>query len=421
MENRLVLSENAVKRHSKRLQEEIKQTYKPDFTLSEAQNMLSRVFGMTNWHELKKVLLPEEVGEKNTQNIKLNTIFGNLEECHEFILELASLGDEIYLNSDENIAYKNKKGEIITFNLVITKEKMIVLMDYIYESNGWLSKINCGNDISTGLSFIDKKGESKRFAIHITGGSTHRGKSVNIQINNINKKILELNDMEFNEEVEKYLTSTKPGIVLINGTQNSGVKDFISAIISSKLNSKRVLIYETMHEYSYNNKNNITLSEVGRDLENFTKAIYNAMGRKPDLVFIQELRDEETLQALYQAYMSGLFIFTSQTVSSITGAILRIKEMNKFESLHSVLMSIQLIVNQKKIKKDKTIFLQEYLPMTIEVVNEIVLCIENHNNLEVKVKELITKYGCSMQKAIGKVKAKGIITSDEFNELIFSQ
>lgn len=55
----LVLTEKAIARHTKRLQQELKKLDK-DLKLSEAQNLLSRIFGMKDYHELKQVLKFEE-------------------------------------------------------------------------------------------------------------------------------------------------------------------------------------------------------------------------------------------------------------------------------------------------------------------------------------------------------------------------
>lgn len=60
----LVLTEKAIARHTKRLQQELKK-FDKDLKLSEAQNLLSRIFGMKDYHELKQILKFEELQSVN--------------------------------------------------------------------------------------------------------------------------------------------------------------------------------------------------------------------------------------------------------------------------------------------------------------------------------------------------------------------
>lgn len=50
------ISPEALKRHAKRLQKEMK-INQPNFKLTEAQNLLAKVFGLNNWHEMNEILL----------------------------------------------------------------------------------------------------------------------------------------------------------------------------------------------------------------------------------------------------------------------------------------------------------------------------------------------------------------------------
>lgn len=62
----LVFTEKTIGRHTKRLQKELAKI-NHDLKLSEAQNMLSRILGMKDYHELKQVLKFEDK-EENINN-----------------------------------------------------------------------------------------------------------------------------------------------------------------------------------------------------------------------------------------------------------------------------------------------------------------------------------------------------------------
>ena len=52
----LLLSEKAIKAHSKRLQKELK-NLNQDLPLTQVQNLLAKTFGFNNFHELKNILV----------------------------------------------------------------------------------------------------------------------------------------------------------------------------------------------------------------------------------------------------------------------------------------------------------------------------------------------------------------------------
>lgn len=77
----LVITEKALKRHTKRLQQEMLQ-FKEDFKLSEAQNMLAKIFGTKDFNELNTLIKhnsnnPEDILDiKKDMNVipKINTV-----------------------------------------------------------------------------------------------------------------------------------------------------------------------------------------------------------------------------------------------------------------------------------------------------------------------------------------------------------
>ena len=73
----LVLTEQAIGRHTKRLQKELAK-FNHELKLSETQNMLSRILGMSDYHELKQVLKfedKEETFEKDVEKSMAEKLF----------------------------------------------------------------------------------------------------------------------------------------------------------------------------------------------------------------------------------------------------------------------------------------------------------------------------------------------------------
>lgn len=102
----LLLSEKAIKAHSKRLQKELKKLNQ-DLPLTQVQNLLAKSFGFNNFHDLKKILvinnksIDENIVYKNLINTSKNqTDINNiyLKACKDGDLELVKL-----LLEDDNI------------------------------------------------------------------------------------------------------------------------------------------------------------------------------------------------------------------------------------------------------------------------------------------------------------------------------
>lgn len=142
----LVLTEQAIGRHTKRLQKELKKI-NHDLKLSEAQNMLSRIIGMKDYHELKQVLKFEDKKEENTkekQEKDLNSIL----EQHNFItLEQAEQNLENFfakgsiniildfLNSNNPLIQKYIEENAIDYFIIAARNNKLYLLKTLINKN----------------------------------------------------------------------------------------------------------------------------------------------------------------------------------------------------------------------------------------------------------------------------------------------
>lgn len=154
----LVLTEKAIGRHTKRLQKELAKI-NHDLKLSEAQNMLSRILGMKDYHELKQVLKfeNEEIQDNEFEHEPEKSLMKKLNSAAHAKQNLEKLFEEgsihlithyYYLNNKEIIDYLkehafnflklaiyNRHNLLIDFLL---QEKLIVLENLSEEEIGEL-------------------------------------------------------------------------------------------------------------------------------------------------------------------------------------------------------------------------------------------------------------------------------------------
>lgn len=110
----LVITEKSLKRHTKRLQQEMLH-YKEDFKLSEAQNMLAKIFGTKDFHELNSII-------KNTaditveENLKVNMVPlpAYWQESIDFLASFKPMWEKQYISLNEvNTNYLNMLSDIM--------------------------------------------------------------------------------------------------------------------------------------------------------------------------------------------------------------------------------------------------------------------------------------------------------------------
>ncbi|MCL2755231.1 MAG: PilT/PilU family type 4a pilus ATPase [Oscillospiraceae bacterium] len=104
------------------------------------------------------------------------------------------------------------------------------------------------------------------------------------------------------------LAAKKNGLILVTGATGSGKTTTLSAIVDS-INSTRschIITIEDPVEYRYKTKRAlIHQREIGRDVKSFNAALRSAMREDPDVIFVGEMRDYESIQLAITAAETG--------------------------------------------------------------------------------------------------------------------
>jgi twitching motility protein PilT len=93
--------------------------------------------------------------------------------------------------------------------------------------------------------------------------------------------------------------------------------------------------------------------EVGIDTESFASGIRNAMRQDPNVIFIGELRDRESIHAAMQAAETGHLVLTTLHADSVAQAVGRVREFypsSEQNNISSLLArNLNSIINQRLI------------------------------------------------------------------------
>ncbi len=130
----------------------------------------------------------------------------------------------------------------------------------------------------------------------------------------IHSKIPSLEDLNLPAESLRRLALLPRGLILLTGTAGSGKSTTIAAMINyiNQHEERHIVTVEDPIEYTFTDaKCVIEQREVGQDTDSFISALKGAVRQSPDVVFIGEMRDLETMEAAFHAAETGHLVFST--------------------------------------------------------------------------------------------------------------
>ena len=127
------------------------------------------------------------------------------------------------------------------------------------------------------------------------------------------------------------LTSKNRGLVLCTGPTGSGKSTTLAAFINCILETQKrhILTIEDPIEFEFNHSKNsiIHQREVKRDTQSFASALRAALREDPDVIYIGEMRDLETIQLAITAAETGHLVLGTLHTASAAKTVERIVDV----------------------------------------------------------------------------------------------
>ena len=169
-------------------------------------------------------------------------------------------------------------------------------------------------------------------------------------------------DIGFPNDVWKDIIARRHGLVLMTGITGAGKSTTIASIIHriSEKSACRIMSVEDPIEYIFPQKYSITSQrELGRDVESFGKGLKEMLRQDPDIIFVGEMRDAETISMTLMAAETGHLVFSTLHTRDATGTITRILDYfpsgRQSEVRNQMSLGLAYIICQKLVpKKDGT-------------------------------------------------------------------
>ena len=147
------------------------------------------------------------------------------------------------------------------------------------------------------------------------------------------------------------------GLVLVTGPTGSGKSTTLAAIINeiNKTRTSNIITVEDPVEFIHKDiKSIVSHREVGKQTESFSTALKSALREDPDVIYIGEMRDLETIQLAITAAETGHLVFGTLHTSGAPNTINRIIDVFPSEQQSQIQAqladSLRMVITQKLFK-----------------------------------------------------------------------
>lgn len=173
------------------------------------------------------------------------------------------------------------------------------------------------------------------FATHIEDGDRFRidmfrsGGHVHAAIRRVKAEIPTYTNLHLPPVYSDLVEKTGEGLVLVCGVTGSGKSSTLAAMIEhiNATRQEHIITIEDPVEFRFIPKKSIVSQrEIGIDVENYGQALKYVVRQDPDVIFIGEMRDHDTVLAAIQAAETGHLVFGSLHTADTMQAISRILE-----------------------------------------------------------------------------------------------
>ena len=293
-----------------------------------------------------------------------------MEQSYSADAKVYPAGEGAFLSLNDMLAYFEKMGAMRVSDLHIK-----IGTQPAYRIDGDLVRLKGGvvtPQIAEGLIY-PLLGEKKIAALNrdTTVDCSHKYGSLQFRINafhdndGLTAAIRALgNDIPVPEKIGfpnscwQDIVRRKQGLCLFTGITGAGKSTTIASLIQ-RINENlacRILTLEDPIEYIFPQRNSmISQREVGRDVDHFPLGLRSMMREDPDVIFVGEMRDAETVSLVLSAAETGHLVFSTLHTRDVAGTITRILDFfpadRQDEVRNQLSLGLRYIVCQKLIPR----------------------------------------------------------------------
>ena len=193
--------------------------------------------------------------------------------------------------------------------------------------------------------------------------------------------------------------SQSSGLTLLSARTGAGKTTSIASAINSFtkpgeiLDNKVMITLEEPIEYIYNSTESFKINqkEMGKDFINYPTSIKSAMREHPNIIFVGEIRDKETVNACIEASKTGhmtISTFHADTVAACVARLMFHLENSK-DLAYDLILNTNIIISQRLIPSDdKYVVDTQYLLFTDEIRKYLLNIVDEDRSLQAAIMKL---------------------------------
>jgi twitching motility protein PilT len=173
------------------------------------------------------------------------------------------------------------------------------------------------------IDFIHEEAGIGRFRVNIF---VQRGTPA-IVARYVHSRVRTFEELHLPVEILKLFCEEKKGIFLVCGPAGNGKSTAIASMVEyiNQTSSQHILTIEDPIEYLFTDKKSlINQRELGLDVPNYTQALKHITQQSADIIYIGNIRDEDTMRTAIMATELGMFVMTTFHTINAVQTIVRI-------------------------------------------------------------------------------------------------
>ncbi len=146
-------------------------------------------------------------------------------------------------------------------------------------------------------------------------------------IRRVQSAIPTLDELNLPAEVLTRFLQEQHGLILITGPTGSGKSTTVSAMLEhlNQTVPKHIVTLEDPIEFQFKEQQSIiNQREVGVDTRSFSEGLRNVLRQNPDVLFVSDIRDRETMEASLLAAEAGQLVLSCLHTTNVVSTIERL-------------------------------------------------------------------------------------------------
>lgn len=297
--------------------------------------------------EIEKENFLEEIGEND------------IGELHEEDADLLSFVNRIVADavdaraSDIHIEPQDK-SVYVRYRIDGYLKKIIdipkQLMDRVLSRVKILAKLDIAEKRKFQDGRIGVKMDGRDIDLRVSVIPAYHGEKAVIRILDTKKSIFTFDELGMGPQEKKLFAraiNRPQGVVLLTGPTGSGKTTTIySALHHMKDETRNIVTVEDPVEYLIDGATQVQLNRI-KDIT-FANCLRSILRQDPDVIFVGEIRDQETAEVAFQASLTGHMVFSSLHTNDSVSSIVRLMDIGLEPYL--IASSMNLIVSQRLVR-----------------------------------------------------------------------